>query len=59
MPDSLIIENDFLNHITEIIEENISNELFGVSELAKEIGMSRSNLLRKVKNQTKLSVLRK
>ncbi|MFC2103960.1 helix-turn-helix domain-containing protein, partial [Bacteroidota bacterium] len=33
-----------------------SNEQFGVSELANEIGMSRSNLLRKVKKLTNLSV---
>jgi len=56
MQDSRSIENDFLNKITEIIEENISNEQFGVSELAREIGMSRSNLLRKVKKLTKISV---
>ena len=56
MPDSHSIENDFLNKITEIIKENISNEQFGVSELAREVGMSRSNLLRKVKKLTKLSV---
>ena len=56
MQDSRTKENDFLNRITEIITENISNERFGVSELAGEIGMSRSNLLRKVKKLTKLSV---
>ena len=56
MQDSRSIENDFLNRITGIIKENISNEKFGVSELAREIGMSRSNLLRKVKKLTKLSV---
>ena len=56
MPDSPSIENEFLSKITEIIEENLSDEKFGVSELAREIGMSRSNLLRKVKKSTKLSV---
>ena len=56
MPDSHSIETDFLSKITEIIEENISNERFGVSELARETGMSRSNLLRKIKKLTKLSV---
>ncbi len=55
MQDSYSIENDFLNKITEIIEENISNEQFGVSELADETGMSRSNLLRKIKKITELS----
>ena len=50
------MENDFLSKITVIIEENISNEQFGVSELADEAGMSRSTLLRKVKQLTKTSV---
>ena len=56
MPNSQPTENDFLRKITEIIEDNISNEQFGVSELADGIGMSRSNLLRKVKSSTNLSV---
>ena len=43
------MEKDFLDKITAIIEENLSDERFGVSELAHAIGMSRSNLLRKVK----------
>ena len=58
MTGSHSIDNDFLNKIKEIIEENISNEQFGVSELAREIGMSRSNLLRKIKKLTKISVSR-
>ena len=37
MPDPHTIENDFLSKITEIIEENISNEQFGVSELARKV----------------------
>lgn len=56
MPNSRNIENDFLNKLTKIVEENISNEQFGVSELANRIAMSRSNLLRKVKSSTSLSV---
>ena len=50
------MENEFISRITAIIEENITNEQFGVSELAREIGMSRSNLLRKIKKLTNLSV---
>lgn len=49
------MENEFLQKITEIIEENLSNEQFGVSELATKVGMSRSNLLRKVNKLTNLS----
>ena len=56
MPDSNSIENDFLKKITGIIEENLSNEQFGVSELANEIGMSRSNLLRKINKLENISV---
>ena len=56
MPDSSFTENEFLSKITGIIEDNISNEQFGVSELASKIGMSRSNLLRKIKKATNLSV---
>jgi len=55
MPESRPIENDFLRKITNIIKENISNEQFGVTELADEIGMSHSNLLRKIKKLTDLS----
>jgi len=52
------MEQDFIKKITRIIEENISDEQFGVSELAAAIGMSRSNLLRKIKKQTSLSASR-
>ena len=56
MADPTTIETDFLSQLTVIVDKNISNEQFGVSELADEMNMSRSNLLRKVKKQTKLSV---
>ncbi len=49
-------DSDFLKKVNEIIKENISDEQFGVSELAGKIGMSRSNLLRKIKKLTSLSV---
>lgn len=48
--------SDFLSQLTAVVEKNISNEQFGVSELAGAMNMSRSNLLRKVKKETKLSV---
>jgi TolB-like protein/AraC-like DNA-binding protein/Tfp pilus assembly protein PilF len=58
MTDLRTIENDFIRKITAIVEENLGNEQFGVSDLAHEVGMSRSNLLRKVKKLTNLSVSR-
>lgn len=51
-----LIDEDFLNQLNAAIEANISNEQFGVSELAHAMSMSRSNLLRKITRLTKLSV---
>ncbi len=48
-------KGDFLNKATAVIVENASNDRFGVSELAGELSMSRSNLLRKIKKATSLS----
>jgi TolB-like protein/AraC-like DNA-binding protein len=56
MSDSPQSTNDFLSELAAVVEKHISNERFGVSELADELSMSRSNLLRKVKKETKLSV---
>jgi TolB-like protein/AraC-like DNA-binding protein/Tfp pilus assembly protein PilF len=49
-------DREFLEKITGLIRDRIADERFGVSELATEAGMSRSNLLRKVKRITGLSV---
>jgi TolB-like protein/AraC-like DNA-binding protein/Tfp pilus assembly protein PilF len=49
-------EIEFLNQLNARIEENFAQEEFGVSELAEAMNMSRSNLLRKVKKTTDLSV---
>lgn len=56
MSDFYHIENDFLQTVIHVIEENMSDENFGVSELAEAVSMSRSNLLRKVKSLTDFSV---
>ena len=56
MPESVPRESEFIRKVTGLIEENLSNEQFGVSELASKIGMSRSNLLRKIKKESTLSV---
>jgi len=46
---------DFTDQLESIILENLSNEQFGVSELAEIMNMSRSNLLRKIRKNTQLS----
>ncbi len=58
MPEQHNIPEDFISKLTRIIGAHISDEQFGVSELAREAGMSRSNLLRRVKKLTELSVSR-
>jgi TolB-like protein/class 3 adenylate cyclase/Tfp pilus assembly protein PilF len=47
---------DFIDQANALVLENISSEQFGVSELAELMNMSRSNLLRKIKKHTQLSV---
>jgi TolB-like protein/class 3 adenylate cyclase/Tfp pilus assembly protein PilF len=49
-------DQQFLKKAIGIIEDHISNEQFGVSELAEALNMSRSNLLRKIKKLTNQSV---
>ncbi len=55
MSNTSINRSDFIDKAEAIILENISNEQFGVSELAEIMNMSRSNLLRKIKKHTQLS----
>jgi AraC-like DNA-binding protein/TolB-like protein len=45
---------DFIGRLTEIIEANLQNEQFGVKELARETGMSRSSLHRKITEVAKM-----
>lgn len=56
MNGNSISENEFLKRLTEVTESNLTNAQFGVSELAREMRMSRSNLHLKVKKITQLSV---
>lgn len=55
MSNASNMEDNFINKIESVILENLSNEQFGVSELAEIMNMSRSNLLRKIKKNTQLS----
>lgn len=46
---------DLKQRLEEIILENISDEKFGVGELAEQAGMSRSTLLRKLQKENEIS----
>lgn len=55
MSDLSINDKHFVDQAESLILENVSNEQFGVSELAEAMNTSRSNLLRKIKQHTGLS----
>ena len=42
-------DKEFLERLTQIVLDNLTNEQFGVNDLAKEIGYSRSYLYRKLR----------
>ena len=58
MPVNSLSDQEFLNHLNETVHANIENEEFGVSELAREMGTSRSNLHRKIHKIFKISASR-
>jgi len=49
------LNDAFLHNVKEITEKNLDNSLFGVEDLAKEIGMSRSQVHRKLRALTNKS----
>jgi AraC-like DNA-binding protein len=55
MSEASFNRNNFIDQAEAIILENVANEQFGVSELAEAMHTSRSNLLRTIKKQTRLS----
>lgn len=50
-------EDGFVRKVKLIIEEHLSNDEFSVDQLARELGMSRSQLFRKLKALTDQSVV--
>lgn len=56
MGSSESADRKFTNAFTSLIEENISNPQFGISEIGRELGLSRGQLYRKVKSTLGYSV---
>ena len=52
------MDQELINNVLEIINQNISNENFGLKELADKIGISHSGLHRKIKNISGLTISR-
>lgn len=48
-------DKSFLDQATDVVIENLSDEKFGVSELAAKMHMSRSSLLRRIKQNAGIS----
>ncbi|MFY0685841.1 MAG: response regulator [Cyclobacteriaceae bacterium] len=58
-PDEVVVVSEsqrFINKLKSVIEDNISNDQFSVEELGNEIGMSRSQIHRKLKALTDQSI---
>ncbi len=49
MTEGPIYQSEFIRKAEALVLENITNEQFGVSQLAEAMNMSRSNLLRKIR----------
>ena len=47
----------FLSRLNKIVEENLSDFLFGVNQLAEQLNLSRSSLFRKVRQATNCTPL--
>ncbi len=43
------MHREFIHKLTSLVEANLANEKFGPEELAREAGMSHSNINRKLK----------
>lgn len=53
--EALSIDQEFINTLTQLVEERMANTDFNVEELAAEVAMSRSTLYREIKKSTGFS----
>jgi TolB-like protein/AraC-like DNA-binding protein/Flp pilus assembly protein TadD len=56
MNQTLSMDQVFLNKIIAIIEDNLANDKFGAAELSHELGMSHSNINRKLRSIQKKTI---
>jgi len=49
------LDKEFLNKLTDVIEENLENEELNISQVAAQLNMSHSTLYRKIKALTNLT----
>src|SRR5688572_25611652 len=58
MHADLSMSDAFYKQMAEIVEANLSNEQFGVEDLVREVGLSRSQVHRKLQEITGQSISR-
>ncbi len=56
MNQILSMDQVFLNKVIEVIEANLANDKFGAAELSRELGMSHSNINRKLRSIQKKTI---
>ncbi len=56
MSEEKSMDQVFLKRLNFVVENNLNNEQFGVNELAREMGMSRSQIHRKLQGLTHQSI---
>jgi TolB-like protein/AraC-like DNA-binding protein len=56
MDQALSMDQVFLNKVFAIIEANLSNEKFGAAELSRELGISHSNINRRLRSLHKKTI---
>jgi len=56
MNSSESMEEQFVKRLTQIVEDNLSDDRFGIEQLVAELGISRATLHRKVKSTTNKTV---
>ena len=56
MAEDISMSDAFYKQLAQAVEANLENEQFGVEELAQEVGMSRSQIHRKLQSLTGQSV---
>jgi YesN/AraC family two-component response regulator len=54
---SFELEDDFLQQVRDLIQENLTDPAFGNEEICKALGLSRTQLFRKLKALTGMSVV--
>lgn len=56
MSSGVLTDSVFIDKLNDVIQANLSNENFGVKELAEQIGMSHSQIHRRLKSISKKSI---